>query len=201
MQLKIEKAAREAERKTRDAQNELESARLDTELEVLTLKREAEAAVAEAQVLEDVAEMHAILENGKVESEERFRLQRTSEYVHSQIDQNQPTSPPIPVPPVKSSVHAESQDSFRTWHPPANTTEFQTANHKPKPEGDNEAHLPAPNLSRLTRVESKTDINRTHTRSASHTTTHASILSITSSQPSGTVFSKTRSRDIRIVPV
>lgn len=73
--LKMEKAAREAERITRDAQNQVEATRIDTELEVLTLHREADAAMVEAQVWEDAAEIHGVMDNVKSESE-KLRLQR-----------------------------------------------------------------------------------------------------------------------------
>lgn len=132
--LKLEKAAREAERKTREAQSQLETTRIKAELEVLTLNREADAAIAEAQVLEDVAEVHDILKNVQSESEEGLRLQLTNEYVHSQNDH----FTPAPGPLVKPPDHAASQDSFKTWHPPA------------------------PNLPELTRAEPKTDIKSTN---------------------------------------
>ena len=67
--LQLEKAAREAERATRDAQNKLETTRIDTELEVLTLHREADAAMVTAQVLEDAEAMQSVVEDGKSESE------------------------------------------------------------------------------------------------------------------------------------
>ena len=66
--LKLEKAASEAERATRDAQNKLETKRLDTELEVLTLHREADAAIVTARVLEEAELMQSIIEDGKSES-------------------------------------------------------------------------------------------------------------------------------------
>ncbi len=154
--LKMEKAAREAERKTRDAQNELETARIDTELEMLTLHREAEAADVEAQVLEDV---DATLENKKSESEEKFRQQRTSDYVQSQSEQHQPISQPTPAPPIQPSHRADSQDGHRTWHPPANITEFQPVSNI-KHEKREETHSPAPNTYGLNRVESKADIEK-----------------------------------------
>ncbi|KAL3977608.1 alcohol-forming fatty acyl-CoA reductase [Sarotherodon galilaeus] len=183
--LKLEKAAREAERKTREAQSQLETARIDTELEVLTLNREADAAIAEAQVLEDVAEMHGNVENVKSESEDRLRLQRIIEYVCSQNDQNQSTFAPVSVPLVKSVDRAESQDSFRTWHPPASLAEFQHSNSKPKPEADDGTHPPTKSLSKLTRVESKTDIERTNPRTyiGAQSQTPRHMLPVSVSQP------------------
>lgn len=128
----------------------MEAARIDTELEVLTLNREADAAIAEAQVLEDVAEMQGNVEKGKSESEERLKLERISEYVCSQNEQKRSTFAPECVPPVKSEDHAGSQYSFRTWHSPSSLAEFQ--------------HPPTTNLPELTRAELKTDMERTNPR-------------------------------------
>ncbi|XP_047447617.1 uncharacterized protein LOC125012056 [Mugil cephalus] len=153
-------ASQEAKLKLEKAQNQLETARIETELEVLSLNREADAAIAEAQVLEDVADMCDVLGNVKSESEEGLRLQRTREYVHSQNGQNHPTSPPVPVPPVNSPDYTESQDSFRTWHPSASIPEFQPTNNKPKSEGDVKTHPPVPNLSEP--IKPKTDVKRTN---------------------------------------
>ncbi|XP_070402814.1 uncharacterized protein [Nothobranchius furzeri] len=175
--LKLEKAAREAERLTREAQNQLEATRIDTELEVLTLNREADAAVAEAQVLEDVAEMHGNVENVKSESEERLRLQRISDYVHSQ-DHNQSPFEPV-------SVQPESQNSFRTWLPPASLAEFQYSKSKPNPEMGDGTHPPSKNLSKLTRAESKTEIERTDPRTytGAQSQTPRKMLPVNVSQP------------------
>ncbi|XP_054591066.2 uncharacterized protein [Nothobranchius furzeri] len=175
--LKLEKAAREAERLTREAQNQLEATRIDTELEVLTLNREADAAVAEAQVLEDVAEMHGNVENVKSESEERLRLQRISDYVHSQ-DHNQSPFEPV-------SVQPESQNSFRTWLPPASLAEFQYSKSKPNPEMGDGTHPPSKNLSELTRAESKTEIERTDPRTytGAQSQTPRKMLPVNVSQP------------------
>ena len=63
--LKLEKAVREAERATRDAHDKLETIRLDTELEVLTLHKEADAAIVTARVLEDAEAMQSVIEDGK----------------------------------------------------------------------------------------------------------------------------------------
>ena len=73
----MEKAAREAERATRDAQNKLETTRIDTELEVLTLHREADAAMVTAQVLEDAEATQSVVEDGKSESG-KMKIKRTS---------------------------------------------------------------------------------------------------------------------------
>nr|XP_054593728.1 uncharacterized protein LOC129160752 [Nothobranchius furzeri] len=175
--LKLEKVAREAERLTREAQNQLEATRIDTELEVLTLNREADAAVAEAQVLEDVAEMHGNVENVKSESEERLRLQRISDYVHSQ-DHNQSPFEPV-------SVQPESQNSFRTWLPPASLAEFQYSKSKPNPEMGDGTHPPSKNLSKLTRAESKTEIERTDPRTytGAQSQTPRKMLPVNVSQP------------------
>ena len=72
--LKLEKAVTEAERATRDTQDKLETIRLDTELEVLTLHREADAAIVTARVLEDAEAMQSVIEDGKPESEKEIGL-------------------------------------------------------------------------------------------------------------------------------
>lgn len=96
--LKMEKATREAEILTRDAQNQLEKARIDTQLEMLNLQREADAAVAEAEV-----------ETGQSVSEQ-VKVERTSQYVQSQLNlQKQSPSPHLPAG-VPSQV--ESHGSF-----------------------------------------------------------------------------------------
>lgn len=82
--LKLEKAAKEA-------QNQLETVRIDTELKVLMLQREAEEAALEAQVLEDAElSMHAAFEGGGSESE-KVKIERTSECQFS----NQTWSSPV----------------------------------------------------------------------------------------------------------
>lgn len=160
--LKLEKAARKPERKTGEAQSQLETARIETELQVLTLKREVVAAVIKAQVLEDVAEIHDILGNVKSESEERLRLEPTCSYVHSKTDQNQSNCAPVPVPFVKSPDHVESRDSLITWHPSASISEFQLKDTEPKPGSDDKVNPPSPNLPKLPRIESKTEVKRTN---------------------------------------
>lgn len=131
--LKMEKAAREAEKLIRDAQNQLETVRIDTELEVLSLHREAYVAMVEAQVLEDAEAMHAAVEDGKSESA-RVKLERTSEYVQPQINfQQRSPSALVSVLPATSPLHPESHGSFITWRPPAkDIPQSQPFNDKPK---------------------------------------------------------------------
>lgn len=113
--LKMEKATKEAEKITRDAQNQLEAVRIDTELEMLSLQREAAATAAEAQVLENAEEIEVLDKTGNCESADV--KQRTTEYVQSQIDlQNHCSSPSMALhvtPPSNLGV----QDSFVTWSP------------------------------------------------------------------------------------
>ncbi|XP_059848709.1 caldesmon-like [Hypanus sabinus] len=79
-----EKAARQREEADREAETQLEMAKISTELQVLQLEREEEAAMAEAKYIEeaegsrDLTEVRSTLE--------RTRLERTSDYVQSQID-------------------------------------------------------------------------------------------------------------------
>lgn len=95
--LKLKKETRGAERIRKDAQFQLETVGIDTELEVLTINWGADAAIAEAYVLKDASEM---TENTNSESEKAI-LQCTSEYVQSQTDLlNWSPSPLTAVPPL-----------------------------------------------------------------------------------------------------
>ncbi|XP_034163934.2 uncharacterized protein LOC117598271 [Pangasianodon hypophthalmus] len=154
--LKMEKA-------TREAQNQLETVRIDTELEVLTLQREADAATVEAQVLEDAElAMHAAVERGGSESE-KVKIDRTSEYVNSQINlQRHSPSPLLSALPVAPPFHADSHNSFITWSAPAkDTSHTQSINNKPKSEKADSMHLPATNLSDLSTGVMKSEVGRT----------------------------------------
>ncbi|XP_059811582.1 plectin-like [Hypanus sabinus] len=87
-EIQREQAAREAEiqkeEAAREAETQLEMAKISTELQVLQLEREEEAAMAEAKYIEeaegsrDLTEVRSTLEG--------TRLERTSDYVQSQID-------------------------------------------------------------------------------------------------------------------
>ncbi|XP_072901672.1 uncharacterized protein [Hemitrygon akajei] len=112
-----EAAAREAknqkEAAAREAKNQLERARIASELEVLTLQREAEAARVEAELIEDAEEMH-VLDDIKSTSE-KIRLERTSDYVQSQIDWKIRSSSPYLFDNVP--FHEESQRGPIASHP------------------------------------------------------------------------------------
>ncbi|XP_059810835.1 uncharacterized protein LOC132383655 [Hypanus sabinus] len=79
-----EKAAREAERAAREAETQLEMAKISTELQVLQLEREEEAAMAEAEYIEEPEGSHDLTE--VTSTLDRTRLERTSDYVQYQID-------------------------------------------------------------------------------------------------------------------
>ncbi|XP_059845820.1 uncharacterized protein LOC132405137 [Hypanus sabinus] len=79
-----EEAARQREEAAREAETQLEMTKISTELHVLQLEGEREAAMAEAKYIEqaegsrDLTEVRSTLE--------RTRLERTSDYVQYQID-------------------------------------------------------------------------------------------------------------------
>ncbi|XP_059813291.1 uncharacterized protein LOC132385286 [Hypanus sabinus] len=87
-EIQKERAAREAEiqkeRAAREAEIQLEMAKISTELQVLQLEREEAAAMAEAKYIEE-AEGSRDLTAAR-STLERTRLERTSDYVQSQID-------------------------------------------------------------------------------------------------------------------
>lgn len=161
--LKMEKAAKEAERQTREAQNKLETTRIETELEVLTLHREADAAMVEAQVWEDAEEKQIAMEKGNSVSDE-VKWQRTTEYVQSQVDlQTQSSAPLEPVPKAEIAGNLESQ-AFKMLQPTIN--ELRPTNSKPNSENGCEAQRTSKppsnlaNLSEPTRAEPKFRVKR-----------------------------------------
>ncbi|XP_059822173.1 uncharacterized protein LOC132392368 [Hypanus sabinus] len=79
-----EEAARQREEAAREAEIQLEMAKISTELQVLQLEREEAAAMAEAKYIEE-AEGSRDLTAAR-STLERTRLERTSDYVQSQID-------------------------------------------------------------------------------------------------------------------
>ncbi|KAK2857742.1 hypothetical protein Q7C36_005661 [Tachysurus vachellii] len=100
-------ASQEAKLKMEKATSQLETVRLDTELEVLTLQREADAAEVEAQVLEDAELAEHAVERGGSETEEA-KIERTSEYVNSQNNIQDHSPPP-------SSVAFGGHSSISCW--------------------------------------------------------------------------------------
>ena len=155
-------ASQEAKLNLRDAQNKLETIRLDTELEVLNLHREADAAIVTARVLEDAEAMQSVIEDGKSESEKE-KIEGTSEYVLSQISlKNRSPSSPLPVAP---SFKARSHDSFISWHPPVeDDSQFQPVRRenadikKPSP----------PELFDPTKTETKVKVSRANPTMNAH---------------------------------
>ncbi|XP_054867909.1 uncharacterized protein LOC129347292 [Amphiprion ocellaris] len=108
--LKVESAAKEAEL-------QLSKAKLDAELKALEYKREAAAAIAQAEALEAAEE----LESDKSDSIARENLEkdiktRTQEYVekqaHLQSQPNQATA-------ASQFTGPDSDGSFVTWHAPS----------------------------------------------------------------------------------
>ena len=166
----MEKAVREAERATRDTQDKLETIRLDTELEVLTLHKEADAAIVTARVLEDAEAMQSVIEDGKSESE-KGKIERTSEYVRSQISlKNRSPSSPLPVAP---SLKVRSHDSFISWHPPVEDgSQLQLVSRE---NADIKQPSP-PELFDPTKTETKAKVSRTNptmnAHAPSYTTRH-----------------------------
>lgn len=70
--------------------------RTETELDILKLQQEADAAVVEAHTLENVESMQVLDETGKSVTE-KVKFDRTSEFVQSQRDlQNRSLSPYLP---------------------------------------------------------------------------------------------------------
>ncbi|KAL1280077.1 hypothetical protein QQF64_014677 [Cirrhinus molitorella] len=151
------------ERATREAQNQLETVRIDTELEVLMLQQEADAADVEAQVLEDAElAMHAAVERGRSESE-KVKIERTGEYVNSQNNLQDHSPPPLlSALPVTPPFPADSHNSFVTWSPAAkNTSHAQSIKNNPKSEKADSMHLPATNQSYLSEGVIKSEVGKT----------------------------------------
>ncbi|XP_059841308.1 uncharacterized protein LOC132402471 [Hypanus sabinus] len=83
-EIQKERAARQREEAAREAETQLEMTKISTELQVLQLEREEAAAMAEAKYIEE-AEGSRDLTAAR-STLERTRLERTSDYVQSQID-------------------------------------------------------------------------------------------------------------------
>ncbi|XP_059803997.1 plectin-like [Hypanus sabinus] len=83
-EIQKERAAREAEKAAREAETQLEMAKILTELQVLQLEREEEAAMAEAEYIEEAEGSRDLTEARS--TLERTRVECTSDYVQSQID-------------------------------------------------------------------------------------------------------------------
>ncbi|XP_059836153.1 plectin-like [Hypanus sabinus] len=83
-EIQKEKAARQRKAAAREAEIQLEMAKISTELQVLQLEREEEAAMAEAKYIEEAEGSRDL--TAVRSTLERTRLERTSDYVQSQID-------------------------------------------------------------------------------------------------------------------
>ncbi|XP_059839636.1 GRB10-interacting GYF protein 2-like [Hypanus sabinus] len=79
-----EEAARQREEAAREAETQLEMTKISTELHVLQLEREGEAAMVEAEYIEEAEGSRDLTETSS--ALERTRLEHTSDYVQSQID-------------------------------------------------------------------------------------------------------------------
>lgn len=126
---------------------------------MLTLHREADAAAVEAQVLEDAElSMHAAVERGRSESE-KVKIERTSEYVNSQINlQSHSPSPVLSALPVTPPSHVDSHNSFITWSPPVKDISHKQSIHKPKSEKADSMHLPSTNLPDMSAGAMKSEV-------------------------------------------
>ncbi|XP_059814307.1 uncharacterized protein LOC132386035 isoform X1 [Hypanus sabinus] len=83
-EIQKERAARQREEAAREAETQLEMAKISTELQVLQREREKEAAMAEAKYIEEAEGSRDL--TAVRSTLERTRLERTSDYVQSQID-------------------------------------------------------------------------------------------------------------------
>ncbi|XP_059826991.1 plectin-like [Hypanus sabinus] len=83
-EIQKERAARQREEAAREAETQLEMAKISTELQVLQREREGEAAMAEAEYIEEAEGSRDL--TAVRSTLERTRLERTSDYVQSQID-------------------------------------------------------------------------------------------------------------------
>lgn len=112
---KAEAARVRASYASKEAQLKVEKVKIDTELQVLELQREADAAVAEAEVLEEAEAIQDGRESRKSESD-RFKRERTGEYVKSQMYVDKHNGPASAT--RKPSVEIEG--TFITWNPTEN---------------------------------------------------------------------------------
>lgn len=130
---------------TKEAQLKVDKAKIDAELQVLTLQREADAAVAEAQVLEEAEAIREEPESRKSLSE-KVKFKHTSEYKQSQMVTQQSRRPQGL--PTTSHPQVSSPNTFVTWHPPdEDHLEPLPIGSAPKLTMDNVAKYSMPNLS------------------------------------------------------
>ncbi|XP_061877153.1 uncharacterized protein LOC133629987 [Entelurus aequoreus] len=138
----------EAKLKLEKAHNQLETTRISTELEVLTLQREADAAEAEAQVWEEATAAQSTGDDRKTESE-KAKIERTSEYVQSQIDLQQLLASPAALcPAINKQPCPLTQATINAWHLNENTPYMQPSPNKTNFKSDKESHFSTPNLNK-----------------------------------------------------
>ena len=148
--LKMEKAAKEAETK-------LETTIIYTELEVglLTIQREADEAIAEAQAWESAQPMVVTSEVGEGKSEksvsERSKMERTNNYVQNQIELKRTSPSQYSV--TQAVVHSPdgSLDSFVTGTVEHSTQQSQFTLPRTLPVG----HVTQSQLTQHTNPESR----------------------------------------------
>ncbi|XP_072891002.1 uncharacterized protein [Hemitrygon akajei] len=167
-----EEAAREAENQRRKAENELERKRVEAELEVLKLEREAAAARVEAELIEDAEEMHDPVD-GKSTSE-KIGLERTSDYVQSQIEWKTLSSSPYLFDNVP--LHEETQRGPTASHPSEEDNLPSQLRDESRNERAHDQYFSTPNLPDLgrreARVEFRTSNSTTNVRPQSCTCRH-----------------------------
>ncbi|XP_061776027.1 uncharacterized protein LOC133568236 [Nerophis ophidion] len=150
----------EAKLKLEKAHNQLETTRITTELEVLTLQREADAAEAEAKVLEEASGAQSTGDDRKTESE-KANIERTSEYVQSQIDlQQQLSSLAALCPAIDKQPYPLTQATINTWHLDENTPYMQPSPNRTNFKSDKESHLSTPNLNKPVKATTNSEEKR-----------------------------------------
>ncbi|XP_072894093.1 uncharacterized protein [Hemitrygon akajei] len=148
-----EKAAREAEAAAREAENELERKRVEARLEALKLEREAAAAEVEAELIEDAEEMHDP-KDGKSTSE-KIGLERTRDYVQSQMEWKTLSSSPYLFDNVP--LHEESWRGPTASRPSEEDNLPSQLRDEPRNARAHDKYFSTPNLPDLGRREAKTE--------------------------------------------
>ncbi|XP_059836403.1 uncharacterized protein LOC132399729 [Hypanus sabinus] len=169
-----EAATREMEKAAREAQNQLERARIAAELEVLMREREEEAARVEAEFIEDAEEMYDLVDVKS--TSEKTRLERTSDYVQSQIDWKIRSS--TPYLSDNTPRHEESQRDPIAPHPSEEDNLPSQLRDEVKNERADDKYFSTPNLPDLARREAKAEFRTaksiTEVRPQSYTHRHTS---------------------------
>ncbi|KAJ0019926.1 hypothetical protein NQD34_007495 [Periophthalmus magnuspinnatus] len=117
------------------------------------LKREADAAVAEADAIKDGIESRRSVSD-------RAKRERTNEYVQSQMNYSKPQSPP----PVPTAYHQKvlSDATFITWHSPEDDiSDSEPPSISSKPELNNhDTALPIQSTSGPPKVETEPKVEQ-----------------------------------------